>query len=262
MAIAKSSSSKTASAQPQARSVVNTALVVLLVAASFLIGTLWTKVQTLEKSGAGGNAAVAGDTTGRGGGTAPAALPSALDVPPITDSDYLRGDRSAKLVLIEYSDLECPFCKRFHPTAAQIFDEYKGQVAWVYRHFPLEQLHPKAPKEAEAAECVGDLAGSEAFWKFVDNIFEVTPANNGLDLAKLPEYAVAAGVDKAQFQTCLDSGRMAERVQAQYDGGARAGVTGTPGNILLNTETGETKLIAGAQPFSVFKSAIDEMLAK
>lgn len=193
--------------------------------------------------------------------------PVAGPVEPLKAEDHVRGDRKARILLFEYSDLECPFCKRFHPTAKQVVDEYerssssnKGQVAWVYRHFPLDQIHSKADKEAEAVECAKDQGGEDAFWKMTDKIFEVTPSNNGLNLDDLPKLAGEVGLNSSTLKTCLDAGKYAAHVEADYQGGIKAGITGTPGNILLDTKTKKTKLIPGALPFEQFKQAIDAML--
>lgn len=186
--------------------------------------------------------------------------PVAGPVEPLKDEDHVRGDRKARILLIEYSDLECPFCKRFHPTAKQIVDTYKGQVAWVYRHFPLDQIHSKADKEAEAVECAKDQGGEDSFWKLTDKIFEVTPSNNGLDLETLPKLAADVGLNQNTFKACLDGGKYTAYVEADYQGGIKAGITGTPGNILLDTKTKKTKLIPGALPFEQFKQTIDNML--
>ncbi|RJR26271.1 disulfide bond formation protein DsbA [candidate division WWE3 bacterium] len=234
-------------------------LVVMLIGASFAIGSLSTKVRFYEKSGATPKAA------NLGANNAPTPnLPSqpqeAGEVKPINDKDHIRGNNKARIALIEYSDLECPFCKRFHPTAQQVVDAYKDDVVWVYRHFPLDQLHSKADKEAEATECAYKLAGNDGFWKLADKIFEVTPANNGLDLATLPDLAAGVGLNKQSFQTCLDSGEMAAHVEEDYQSGVTAGVNGTPGNILLDTKTGKTRVLPGAVPFDMIKQAIDEML--
>lgn len=191
---------------------------------------------------------------------APPTEPVAGPVEPLSVKDHVRGSRDAGILLFEYSDLECPFCKRFHPTAKQIVDEYKGQVAWVYRHFPLDQIHSKADKEAEAVECANELGGQDAFWKLTDKIFEVTPANNGLNLDDLPKLAAEVGLNQNTFKTCLDSGKYATHVEEDYQGGIKAGITGTPGNILLDTKTKKTILIPGALPFDQFKQSIDGML--
>lgn len=191
---------------------------------------------------------------------APPTEPTAGPVEPLKAEDHVRGDRKARILLIEYSDLECPFCKRFHPTAKQVVDEYKGEVAWVYRHFPLDQIHSKADKEAEAMECAGELGGNDGFWKLTDKLFEVTPSNNNLDLTTLPSLAEQVGLNRSAFQSCLDNGKYAAHVEEDYQGGIKAGITGTPGNILLDTKTGKTKLIPGAVPYEQIKTAVEELL--
>ncbi len=228
-------------------------LVVLLIAASFGLGFLWNKVKNLEGGSGESNQ---GNTATN---TRPTKSPS-RKVAPVTNSDHIRGNRKAQIALIEYSDLECPFCKRFHPTTKKLLEEFGDKLMIVYRHFPLTQLHSKAQKEAEATECVAELGGNDKFWAFVDKIFEVTPSNNGLDLNKLPELAAEVGVDKKKFQDCLDSGKHKKTVEDQFRSGIQAGVTGTPGNILLNLKTGETKLVPGAVPFETMKREIEKML--
>ena len=142
------------------QSVVQTVMVALLIIAAFLIGMLWTKVQSIEGKGtgtAGGGSNVVADT-----GTAPAQK-SAGKLDPITKDDWVRGNRSARFALVEYSDLECPFCKRFQETAIQFSQDpaYTDKVMWVYRHFPLDQLHSKARGEAVASECAAKLGGND-----------------------------------------------------------------------------------------------------
>lgn len=239
-------------------------LAVLLIIAAFLLGVLITKVQYLE-SARGNNSTSAGfptDPTNDSLGTDPSSLGSADNVDKLRDNDHVRGNRNARVLLIEYSDLECPFCKSFHPTAQQAVDDYKGQVAWVYRHFPLDQIHSKADKEAEAVECAGEQGGEDAFWKMADKIFEVTPSNNGLDLEKLPDLAQEIGLNGQTLQKCIDDGKYTQHVEDDYQGGVKAGVNGTPGNILLDTKTGKTKILPGAVPFSEVKGAIDTLIAE
>ena len=189
---------------------------------------------------------------------APTVSPDKVDK--VTEKDHVRGSSNARYQLIEYSDLECPFCKTFHPTAQKILTEYKGNISWVYRHFPLDPIHPKADKEAEAAECAAEQGGNDGFWKFVDKVFETTPSNNGLDASKLPEIATQIGLDGTKFQACINSGKMASIVEAQYQSGIKVGVTGTPTSVLLDTKTGQAKLIPGAFPFEQLKTQIDSLI--
>ena len=106
------------------------------------------------------------------GGAADAAKQAEVaKAPAVTAADHYRGAKDAKIVLVEYSDFECPFCQRFHPTMTQILQDYPTDVAWVYRHYPLS-FHPSAQKAAEASECVAKLEGVEAFWEFADSLYE------------------------------------------------------------------------------------------
>ena len=106
---------------------------------------------------------------------------------PVTDKDHLFGNPNADVKIITHTDLECPFCKRFHATMESVMKEYgqNGKVAWIIRPFPLAQLHDKAPLEAEAAECANELGGNGKFWEYVNLLEQITPANNGFDPALL-----------------------------------------------------------------------------
>ena len=101
----------------------------------------------------------------------PTAVAAATSVKAPGEDDHYKGSLSAKITLIEYSDFECPFCERFHPTAQQAVDEYNGQVNWVYRHFPLA-FHSTAQKKAEGSECAAEQGGDKAFWAFADELFK------------------------------------------------------------------------------------------
>jgi protein-disulfide isomerase len=154
---------------------------------------------------------------------------------PISAEDHIRGNPNAPVLIVEYSDTECPLCGRFHVTMKQIMDEYGkvGKVAWVYRHSPLDQLHPKARKEAEALECAAELGGNDKFWAYADRLYEITPANNGLDVAELPNIAKYIGLDIAEFNTCLTSGKYASKIQVDLTNAQVIGSRGTPWNVLV-----------------------------
>ena len=176
--------------------------------------------------------------------------------PELTKDDYIRGNPDAPITIVEYSDLECPFCKRFHPTVKQALAEYGDQVRWVYRHFPLDAIHSKADKEAEAAECAGELGGSEKFWAYIDKVYEITPSNNGLDLNLLPQIAKDLGLDQKAFESCFNSGKYAEKVENQYQEGIRFGVNGTPGSFVNAVP------VRGALPYANLKAIIEAELQK
>jgi len=124
---------------------------------------------------------------------------------------------------------------------------------WVYRHYPLEQLHPNATELAIGSECAARQGGNDSFWEFVDYVFE----NNSKDPQKV---AQALNLNTTQFSTCLEDQALADEVQTELDQGSKAGVTGTPGNILLNTKTDQAILVPGSRPLSQFKNIIDKQL--
>lgn len=247
-------------------STINTVLVVLLVVAAFLIGSLWTNVQYLKKGVTTDQTAKVQPPANPGAAAvvsqAPqAAVPTADNVPKISEKDHIKGNKNAQIAMIEYSDMECPFCKSFHPTVQQALDSYNGKVMWVYRHFPLS-FHANAQKEAEASECANELGGNDAFWKYTDAVYARTTSNGtGFALDKLVPLAKELGLNETKFKECLDSGKYTKTVADEQTGGQAAGISGTPGTILLNVKTGKTQLVSGAMPFASLKSSIDSMLA-
>src|ERR1700756_4936298 len=183
--------------------------------------------------------------------------------PPSPPRDHVYGNPNAPVSLIEYSDFECPFCKRFHATAKEIVDAYAGKVNWVYRHFPLAMHNPGAQKEAEASECVAQLGGNDAFWKFANAIYARTKSNgNGFPLDQLVPLGKEIGLDEKQLKECIDAAKYASRVQEDLDEGIQVGITGTPANFLLRHDTGEVILKVGAQPSDAIKPDIDKLLGK
>ncbi|MCR4331801.1 MAG: DsbA family protein [Sulfuricaulis sp.] len=180
-------------------------------------------------------------------------------LPPVSKGrDHIRGDPAAPVTLIEYSDFECPFCKRFHLTAKRLMDESKGQLKWVYRHFPLDELHPgKARKEAVASECAAEIGGNDAFWKFADRFFELTPSNNRTDIdTVLPQIAGEIGLDKARFAACLASGKYDRRIAEEVKDAVATGGRGTPWSFIVS-KSGKAYPLSGAQPHAVVKQLVD-----
>lgn len=177
---------------------------------------------------------------------------------PVDPNEHILGNPNAKVKIVEFSDIECPFCKRFHPTIKQIMDEYgkTGQVAWVYRHFPL-QMHPKATPEAIATECVWEQGGNTLFWKYLDGMFDATLSNNQSPDTMPADVAKAVGgVDMTKFNTCMETKAYASKVQADIQDGLAAGVTGTPYSIVI-AANGKKYPVNGAQPYESVKAIVD-----
>lgn len=229
---------------------------VIIIVLVFLLGYFYSKSTALEKQGSN----VQGVQNAQAVATqAPQPTPDLSQAPKITDKDHLLGSKDAQVKLIEYSDYECPFCKTFHPTVKKVLDDYGDKVAFVYRHYPLP-FHQNAQKEAEASECINELGGSDAFWKYTDAIFERTTSNGtGFALDKLGPLAAELGVDQTAFQSCLDSGKYASLVQTEEAGGQKAGIQGTPGTIII-AKNGTRTLIPGALPYDQVKPMIDAAL--
>ena len=181
---------------------------------------------------------------------------------PISSNDHILGNPNADVVIVEYSDTECPYCKQFHTTLRRVMTEYgkDGRVAWVYRHFPIDSLHPKARKAAEATECVNELGGEAKFWEYLNLVYDTTTSNNTLDPAMLPKMAKTVGVDVDAFNTCLSSGKYAAKVEADYDDAVKTGGRGTPNSILVSKD-GTKTTVQGAQPYESLKATLDALLS-
>ena len=181
-------------------------------------------------------------------------------MPKVTQNDHALGDVSkAQVVMVEYSDLECPFCKRFHPTTKKILDDYGDKVALVWRQYPLP-FHKNAEKAAETGECVAKDAGNKAYWKYMDLYFEKTDSSGtGVSEEEMLDLAAKAGANKTHVATCVKSGEMVDKIEKETSAGTTAGVQGTPGTIVV--VNGEAKeLIPGALPYEQVKQIIGKYI--
>ncbi len=182
----------------------------------------------------------------------------ARNVPPPSKDDHVYGDPNAPLSLIEYSDFECPYCKSVHATIKRVIDTSNRKVNWVYRHYPLSMHNPGAQREAEASECAAQLGGNEVFWKYADALYTRTRSGgHGFPLENLAPLALELGLDKAAFEQCLANGQFTRKIESQTAEGARAGISGTPGNILYSVKKQKVLALHGAQPYENFRNAID-----
>ncbi len=184
------------------------------------------------------------------------------------DDDAVLGDANAPVTLIEFSDYECPFCKRH---VEQVYPEIKknyidtGKVKMVFRDFVAVTAHnPLATTEAEAAQCAKDQGGDNAYFAYHDQIFAKTTSNGaGLAVSELPKIAQGLGLNVDQFNQCLSSRKFKGEVEKDMADAAAAGVTGTPSFFVgKSTADGKItgKIIVGAQPYSAFQAAIEEAL--
>jgi len=174
----------------------------------------------------------------------------------VTASDHLRGAKNAQVVLVEYSDFQCSYCKNHNPTMQKIIKEFGNEVAWIYRHYPLS-FHQNAQIASEASECASEQG---KFWEYADVLFvKGNGDGTGLTPPELEGYARNLGLNSSQFETCLASHKYASRVNADFASGGAAGVEGTPATILLDNN-GNTKLISGAVSYEELKAEIQAAL--
>jgi len=165
----------------------------------------------------------------------------------ITKDDHIRGNPNASITLVEFSDFECPFCERQYQTLKQLLKEYPQEIRLVYKHFPLG-FHQYAQKAAEASECADEQG---KFWEYHDKLFENL---DSYSVDNFKKWATDLSLKSSQFNSCLDSGKYAQKVQADAKEGAQKGVNGTPATFING------QLISGALPYSAFKEAIDSLL--
>lgn len=174
------------------------------------------------------------------------------------------GEKNTKVTMVEFSDYQCPRCGQyFNWTMKQVVDEYvkTGKLKYVFRDFPVESIHPLALKAAEGAHCAGEQG---KYWEMHHRLLRNQMA---IEAKLLPLHAQMLGLDVPKFQQCLDSGKYTAKVRESAAEGKKAGVRGTPWFFLGLTGPDETKLrpatfVEGAQPYAVFKEAIDKLLSR
>lgn len=192
---------------------------------------------------------------------APTGIGNPSLVRPVGSADHILGSPTAPVKIVEYSDFDCTFCKDFDETLHQIIanEGADGSVAWVYRQFPLTEIHPDAMKNAEAAECAAIAGGNDAFWKFAGELFKNQPA----DGAKYGQYALNAGVPGAAFSSCYTDAAAAvdARIAADRENALAVGAQGTPYSLIL--VDGKTPVVMnGAYSYDAVKALIDQALGK
>ncbi|PIV10123.1 MAG: hypothetical protein COS49_02245, partial [Candidatus Portnoybacteria bacterium CG03_land_8_20_14_0_80_41_10] len=180
--------------------------------------------------------------------------PNIENVKLVSADDHIFGNPNAEIKIIEFSDMECPFCKRFHATMKQVINEYGDKVAWIYRHFPLEQLHPQAKKSAIASECATEIGGNNAFWRYLDQYMDLEEI---VSEASFSQIAENIGLNRNQFKTCLNSDKFNDKIDSYIQDAANSGAQGTPYSVIINKNNKKTS-INGALPFEDFKDQYGE----
>ena len=193
---------------------------------------------------------------------APSQPPARMTATVTTGDNPALGRRDAPVTIVEFSDYQCPFCRQFVTTTLPALKSTyvdAGKLRWVFRDFPLAQIHPNARKASEAARCAGEQG---KYWDMHDLLFQNQQA---LAAEQLPTYADRLALDRAAFGTCLNSGKYAAAVQKNFGDGAAAGVRGTPSFVIGRTrpdDTVEGLLLTGARPLADFRQEIDRLLSE
>ncbi|MCP6718594.1 MAG: DsbA family protein [Patescibacteria group bacterium] len=173
----------------------------------------------------------------------------------IEDDDPVLGDSNADVSIVEFSDFQCPFCGKAHTGALTDFknsDYFKdGQVNLIYKHFPLNSIHPYAQKAGEASECANRQG---KFWEYHDTLFANQAA---LDIVSLKSYATQLGLDTSEFNSCLDGGEASSEISKELAQATAAGGRGTPYFVVVNNKNGNAVPVSGAVPFAQLEAAIN-----
>jgi len=181
-----------------------------------------------------------------------------ISIRPVSPTEHILGDPNAKIVIVEYSDTECPFCKRFHTDMQKLIDG-NSDVAWVYRHFPIASLHTKAFNEAVATECAAEQGGNDTFWRYTNEVYARTNSNDSLDPKELFNIASELELNMLDFKVCVDTQKTAEIVQADINDGSKNQVQGTPTSFVF--KNGKiVQVIPGALPYDQLSEFIDGLL--
>jgi len=198
-----------------------------------------TKTAVANKNSNTNSAAVANTNTAPAG---------PIDVK-VTSTDHIRGNKNAKVTLVEFSDFQCPFCEQFNPTVDKILADYKDKVRLVFKNYPLTTIHNMAQKAAEAAECAGQ---QNKYWEMHDKLF----ANQStLSVENFKIWAKELGLKESTFNSCLDESKTAAKITADQTYGDSIGVNGTPTSYVNGN------IVAGAQGYDYVKNLVDQALA-
>ena len=179
------------------------------------------------------------------------------NVKAVSKDDHILGDANAKIKIVTFSDMECPYCIKFEATMRQIVPDYKGKVAWVYRHTPLD-FHKNAMPAALASECVAEKGGEAKFWEFMEKVTAALEGKTGVVLS-MGDVANEIGVDKAFVEKCVSDKKYESRVSDNQNDSFASGLQGTPYSVVI-VDGKPVQSIDGAYPIDEVKGIIDGYL--
>lgn len=179
--------------------------------------------------------------------------------------DEVPGDRKiygaldARFTLVEFSETECPFCTKHHPTLKNLVDNSSGNINWEWKHLPLSFHNPAALQQAIVGECVAEQGGNRMFWVYIDEVFRQT-AGNGKGVPDLTGLVESLGVDMDGVRTCVGNSKAKKIVEADMEQANKLNISGTPATIIVDNQTGSSHIISGAQPEGAITAVIERML--
>jgi len=235
-------------------------IILIVLVAGFLGGSLWTQNQMLKS----GNTIKQADTLNDNEESADV---MALDnIPEFNDKDHFQGAKDADVVMISYSDFQCSYCQRWHPTLNALVEKYADKITFVYRHFSLG--FPYSDKLIQASECVAKDAGEEAFWKFTNDIYDklsdqsiytLENGNSVISDSSILSIATSSGASANQVQACLEKQETASIVTEMMTGAQSAGIGGTPATVIISKKAGR-EFIPGALPIEEVEATLEKHL--
>ena len=182
---------------------------------------------------------------------------------PITAEDHIIGSPAADVIIVEYSDIDCRYCKLWNGALEELMTDYgaSGRVALVYRHLPLITSDPNGAKHAEAAECVASLGGPNAFFSFIDAMNAAAPGTEVFDPSKYGTIVSSLGLSVSDFDCCVAGSKFQDKIERDYENALLIGANGAPYSILI--ARGQKPVpISGALPYTALKKIVDDALAK
>lgn len=218
----------------------------------FLIGIVWQRIEKLKTE-----PVEVAPKTNLSTGKLPEVVAS--KIPKVNSFDHVRGSTDAKVKVILYLDFECRFCGEFYSDVLKVAAEYDKSVATIFRHYPIDDIHPGARKKAESAECVAVLKNNDAFIEYSDRYLSEVSYDTEFNIDVVKNIVESAGVSSGELEKCLNESQTANIVEAQKQGGVAAGIRGTPQGFVVN-ERGEAWLIPEALPEEQIKALIDEAI--